>query len=459
MKSFFTSSAMAALLISTLHAADIRAAAVSADAASSPDYLPRRAFLGLTVREIPGNQLTIVGMVPGSSAASAEFEAGDILLAVNETAVHSLSSFFAALKTLRPGDTVVARVRRKDKELTVVALLKEYPREGAEDIEVLYDAVQTPDAVLRSILTRRPNAKERRPAILFVQGLDCGSIERPFSQPDLIRDLIYGLTRAGFVVMRADRSGTGDSTGTPCREISLEDEVSAYVAALRKLKSYEFVDPQRIFLFGHSAGGWVAPLVASSESVRGIVVYGTVVRPFAEYLVENYRRNRRLRDRPDPVKLEENIREMTQFLHYLVVENLSAAAIVARHPELAAARKILFPTDDQHFYDLRSLRYLQELSAKDVAQAWAKQGAPVLALYGEYDVRTTAMDHEYIAEIINSRHAGHGTWVQVPRMDHGFALHPSLRESVAQEFKGPFGEQVALESANWMRALGTKPPM
>lgn len=448
MKSSFACSVMAALLISAV-----------ADAASSPDYLPRRAFLGLTVKDIPGNQLEVAGTVPGSGAASADYKAGDLLLDVNGAAVNSLSTFFAALKPLRPGDQVATRIRRGDRELSITTTLKEFPREHPEKLEVLYDAVRTQDAVLRSVLTKPPGTMERRPAILFVQGLDCTSIERPFSQPDLIRDLIYGLTRAGFVVMRTDRSGSGDSTGIPCRDISLEEEVSAYVAALRKLKSYEFVDPQRIFLFGHSAGGWVAPLVTSSESVRGIVVYGTVVRPFAEYLVENYRRNRRLRDQLDPVKLEENLRGMTQFLHYLVVENISPAEIAARHPELATARKILFPTDDQHFYDLRSLRYLRELVAKDVAQAWAKQGAPVLALYGEYDVRTTAMDHEYIAEIVNSRRAGHGTWVQVPRMDHGFALHPSLRESVAQEFKGPFGEQVVLESVNWMQALGTKPPM
>ncbi len=320
---------------------------------------------------------------------------------------------------------------------------------------MLYDAVHTPNAVLRSILTRPRGSEGRLPAVLFVQGLDCSTVERlPSGEPGLIGDLIYGLASAGFVVMRTERSGVGDSTGTPCRDIGLQDEVAGFVGALKKLKSYAFVDPQRIFLFGHSAGGWVAPLVASSESVRGIAVYGTVVRPFAEYLVENYRRNHRLRDHADPGQLEENLREMTQFLHYLVVENKSAREIIALHPELAGARKILFPSDDEHFYDLRSLRYLRELSGKDIARAWAQLDASVLAMYGEYDIRTTAMDHEYIAEIVNSKHAGHGAWIQIPRMDHGFTLHSSLREAVAQEFKGTFGDQVLRESVNWMQALG-----
>lgn len=38
-----------------------------------------------------------------------------------------------------------------------------------------------------------------------------------------------------------------------------------------------------------SEARWVAPLVAAAEPVKGIVVYGTVVRPFAEYLVAERR--------------------------------------------------------------------------------------------------------------------------------------------------------------------------
>ena len=53
------------------------------------------------------------------------------------------------------------------------------------------------------------------------------------------------------------------------------------------------------------------------------------------------------------------------------------------------------------------------------------------------------LDHEYIAAIVNARHPGKGTWQLLPKLDHGFALHESLKDSVAHEFVGPFGEQVA----------------
>jgi pimeloyl-ACP methyl ester carboxylesterase len=453
MNSLFERAAVAALLIVVGHAA-VSAATVPANATSSEDVLPRRAFLGLTVVAAPNKQVRIGKIFPGSSAASSGFEVGDLLLDVEGTAIDSVPGFPAVMRPFRPGEQIVSRVQRGDNQLSITTTLREFPRERAEGLEVLYDAVRAPNAVLRSILTKPRGSEGRLPAVLFMQGIDCSTVERlPSGEPGVIGDLVYGLTRAGFVVMRTERSGVGDSTGTPCRDIGFQDEVAGYLGALRKLKSYEFVDPQRVFLFGHSAGGWVAPLVASSESVRGIAVYGTVVRPYAEYLVENYRRNRRLRDHADPVQLEENLRQMTQFLHYLVAENKSAREIIALHPELAGARKILFPSDDEHFYDLRSLRYLRELSNVKLAQAWTQSDVPVLALYGEYDIRTTAMDHEYIAEIVNAKHPGHGGWAQIPQMDHGFALHPSLREAVGQEFKGPFGEKVVLESANWMQGL------
>ena len=56
-----------------------------------------------------------------------------------------------------------------------------------------------------------------------------------------------------------------------------------------------------------------------------------------------------------------------------------------------------------------------------------------------------------IAAIVSARRPGKGTWQLLPRMDHGFALHESLKESVAHEFVGPFGEQVVQETLRWIQ--------
>jgi pimeloyl-ACP methyl ester carboxylesterase len=426
-------------------------AAAAANASLSSDSLPRRPLLGVTAEPAPDNHVRIAKIVPGSGAARSELAVGDILLAVNGSPVESVAAFLAGMKSFKSGDHLICRVQRDQKEMDIEVTLGDWPREQPGDIQVLYDAVDAPEATLRSLVTI-PNGNTRKlPAILFLQGFDCSSVDWPLPEPNLTRELIYRLTRAGFVVMRTEKSGVGESTGRPCRDVGFRDEVALFTSALRKLKSYDFVDSENVFLFGHSAGGWVAPLVAAAERVKGIVVYGTVVRPYAEYFVENWRRNRRLRSQPNLATLEDEQRLIAQLLHYILVEKSSVREATARHPELAAVAKKLFPRDDEQLLDLRSAQHLRELNEQNVARVWASLDIPVLALIGEFDIRTLPLDHEYIAAIVNARHPGKGTWQLLPKMDHGFALHESLKESVAHEFVGPFGEQVVQETLRWIQ--------
>jgi esterase/lipase len=50
------------------------------------------------------------------------------------------------------------------------------------------------------------------------------------------------------------------------------------------------VDPERIYLFGHSMGGVLAPYLTAAVPVRGSMVYGTLARTWFEYQLENVRR-------------------------------------------------------------------------------------------------------------------------------------------------------------------------
>jgi pimeloyl-ACP methyl ester carboxylesterase len=414
--------------------------------------LPRRAFLGVTAQATPDDQVRVSKIFPDSSAARSALAVGDILLALNGTAIRSVDGFLAGVRSSKSGDRLIYHVRRDGKEMDVEVVLAELPREQPSDIQVLYDTVETRDATVQSILTIPIGNTSKLPSILFVQGWDCGSVEWPLPGQNLSRELVYGLTRAGFAVMRSEKSGAGDGTGTPCRDMDFRAEVSLFTSALKKLKTYEFVDTSNVFIFGHSAGGWVAPLVAAAEPVKGIVAYGTVVRPFGEYLVENWRRNRWLRSRPDLAQLEDEQRTYAELLHYLLVEKSSVRDIIVKHPELTAIAKKVFPRDDEHFLDLRTLQHVRQLNDQNVARVWASLDAHVLALFGEFDIRTLAMDHEYIAAIVNARRPGKGAWRVLPKMDHGFAVHDSLSASVAHEFAGPFGDQVLQETVSWIRA-------
>jgi len=453
MTSFLTATALVASYLFVFLSLLCPPAADAANALPPSDPLPRRPLLGVTAEPAPDHHVRIAKIVPGSAAARSELAIGDILIALNGSPLDSVTTFLATMKSFRSGDPITCRVQRSGKEMDIEVTLGEWPREQPGDIEVLYDAVDTQDARLRSLLTRPIGTAGKLPAILYLQGFGCSSLEWLSSEPNFTRELIYRLTRAGFAVMRSEKSGVGDSTGPPCRDVGFRDEVSLFVSALRKLKSYDFVDGDNVFLFGHSAGGWVAPLVAAAEPVKGIVVYGTVVRPFAEYLVENRRRNLWLRSQPDLAQLEDEQRLIAQLLHYVLVERSSVREATTRHPELTAVAKKLFPQDDEHFEGLRSLQHVRELNDQNVARIWASLDVPVLALIGEFDIRTLPLDHEYIAAIVNAHHAGNGGWRVLPKMDHGFALHQSLKDSATHEFNGPFGEQVVQDTVRWIQEI------
>ena len=83
-------------------------------------------------------------------------------------------------------------------------------------------------------------------------------------------DITRRLTEAGFAVFRYDDRGVGKSTGVFLAS-SITDfvhDAEAVVAALRGNKS---VQAQRIFLVGHSEGGYIAAKVASQDrSIAGV---------------------------------------------------------------------------------------------------------------------------------------------------------------------------------------------
>jgi pimeloyl-ACP methyl ester carboxylesterase len=428
--------------------------AAAANETLSSDSLARRPFLGVTADPAPDHHVRVSKIVPDSPAARSGLAMGDILLSLNGSPVESVAAFLAGMKSFKSGDRLICRVRRGEKEIDIEVILTEYPREQSVDIRVLYDAVDAHDATLRSIVTMPIGNTGKLPAILFLQGFDCSPIDFPLPEPNLTRELIYQLTKAGFVVMRSKKSGIGDSIGgIPCQRMGFHDEVSLFTSALKKLKSYDFVDTESVFLFGHSAGGWIAPLVAAAEPVKGVVVQGTVVRPFGEYFIDNWRRSWWLRKHPDLAQLEDEQRLLAQLLQYILVEKISVHEATTKHPELTAIAKKLFPLDDDLFDGTRSLQHVRELNDQNVARVWESLDVPVLALAGEFDIRTLPLDHEYIAAIVNARHPGYGTWLVLPRMDHRFAMHETLKDAVAHEFVGPFDEQVVQETVRWIQGI------
>jgi pimeloyl-ACP methyl ester carboxylesterase len=179
--------------------------------------------------------------------------------------------------THRSGDRVALEVARGGVPRHLAATLKPFPAERVPGSSVEYGSVTLGSGVrLRTIVTVPTGASAKAPAVFALQGGGCSSLDQPLAMPIGVVRTIHAIAVAGFVTLRVDKSGLGDSEGPPCAEIGYREELDGYRAALRALRAHAAVDRNRVFLVGISLGGVFAPILANETPVTGISAWGTI---------------------------------------------------------------------------------------------------------------------------------------------------------------------------------------
>jgi dienelactone hydrolase len=249
---------------------------VSAQRQPEADSLPRRGWFGVALGPHEGGA-AVTAVVAGSTAAAEGIRVGDVIHTVDERPVRAPGDVVAAMGRHVGGETVVLDVVRDGRTERRSVVLRSLPHETMTGATVDYGSVMLDDGSrLRTIVTVPQSPEGRRPAVLLLQGGGCGSMDVPMA-PDVAQPgLMRSIGAQGYVTMRVEKSGVGDSQGPPCDAIGYAEELAGYRAALAALKRHPSVDPERIFVVGISLGGVFAPILANESPVRGIVVYGTL---------------------------------------------------------------------------------------------------------------------------------------------------------------------------------------
>ncbi len=366
-----------------------------------------------------GQGILVQGVVPGSSAADAGIIADDIILKINETGIRDVAQFVELARSFRAGDTVQVTLYRNDRQLIKSFALKPRPQETNPDFDILYRSVVT-DGARRRVIITKPRLSGVRPAVLFLTGIGCGSQDN--LPPDsTLAELLYGLTREGFVTMRVEKSGVGDSEGPSCMspQVDLQTEVRGYIAGLEALKGYDFVDGGKVFLFGLSIGGVDAPLVAKKVPVRGVIVAETIGKSWFEYELSNLRRQLILRGRPFD-EVERMVGRKEYCNHRLYVNGETPEQIAKDAPDCAQ-----LPIQPPAPYT-----YMRQVATLNLAETWKSIDAPVLVIYGNSDFLTSLDEHQYLVDLINSFHQGQATLATIDQMDHFMTRAKTMRESM-----------------------------
>ncbi len=370
------------------------------------------------------NGLAVNRVVPGGTGSSAGLQAGDIVIAVNKVPLTSPADLRgASLAHIRAGDTVTYKVYRSSSVISLRGIASGRPDEKSVGIDYRYESIPFKKGLLRAIVSKPSNVSQKLPTILFIQGYPCNeNVDIDSANP--YRRVTDGLTRAGYIVMRVEKPGVGDCINTPnCGDIDFNEECEAFEVALLHLKQHPQADTSNIFLWGHSLGGVIAPVLTSKHAwIKGAVVYGTLSKIWGEYLLQMTRVQSEGFGVP-PTEVESNVRAVRKILHEIYVMKKSPSQFVKENPNLREILQSQFMWEqgsDRLF--TRSATFNQSLDGVNIHQLWSKSSCKVLAMYGEADVEALSPETaQSIIKTVNYYHPGNGMYQFVKGTDHAFA--------------------------------------
>ena len=325
------------------------------------------------------------------------------------------------------------------------------PFETHPGLDTIPGALETRDgARLRTLITRPSGARERLPALLFVQWLSCDSIELRADAEDGWSRMLRRVAReSGMVMMRTEKRGVGDSNGGPCSRLDYLTELSDHREALEHLVRSEFVDPRRIVVFGASMGANMAPLVALDRHVAGVIVWGGGARTWFERMLAFERNRRELLGRPHRTA---EMNEVASFLHHYLIQGRTPRQIAEAVPALAETWSHLTGTEGDLHYG-RPIAFHHQAQAQDWAGAWSRLAAPALVLFGEYDWYEEAASHALIARIVGRSHPEHTSFRIIERTDHHFMRFARPEDAVRDSGGVPNEGPVVEEILGWLKQV------
>lgn len=400
-----------------------------------------------------------------TTAARLGIAANDILTRINHTPIVKPNDIFAAAKNLREGDPVEISLIRNKKSMVLTGTVVGRPREASITADIVYGEFAYKNGYVRTIY-KTLKGKKPLGTIYFLQGLPCYSMDN-FKDADITKQALDAMVDRGFAVYRMEKADMGDNVNMPpCETMGFNEELEMYMAGYKNLLTFNEVDTSRIFLFGHSMGGITAPLLAEKYQPRGVVVYGTVFKPWMDYLLDAFIIQAQYFGE-DLAVLREKLESVKPYIYDYFYMNKPVAAI-CQTPEGQAALSAVTGYDPATGLAAsgRDLLCHKELNQHNMASAWKNTSGHVLAIYGECDIAANnADDHQALISYVNKIHPGKGTFWQAPGTTHLFEEIGTMEEFVrwqsnpaafAQYAATRFNPKVFDYACNWMKSILTK---
>jgi pimeloyl-ACP methyl ester carboxylesterase len=184
----------------------------------------------------------------------------------------------------------------RDDISSVSARLVTMARPNDEEVSIPANGFSLAATISRPIATAQPApvagrkpAAPRLPAVVLVSGSGPTDRDEFVAGIPIFAQLANALADAGYLVVRYDERGAGQSGGRQESATIDEFAVDARAVVAHLLKRRD-VDPKKVSLIGYGEGGWIALLVAAREQkVAAVGLIATPSTPGTELVLEQQR--------------------------------------------------------------------------------------------------------------------------------------------------------------------------
>lgn len=292
---------------------------------------------------------------------------------------------------------------------------------------------------LKGMLTL-PDGNGPFPAAVLVHGSGSSNMDEKVGKLTPFRDIALGLAQRGVATIRYDKRSFAHGLKMVLdwkHPITVwEETIEDAFLASQLLRADTRIDPDRVFLLGHSMGAMLAPRIeCSGGDFRGLILLAGSPRRLEEVMLE---------------QMEEAMAGMSGFAK-----------------NIAGKQRAKFETLFHGLYDLTdeeakrkkvgggtTLYYFKDMGQPTVAQWLNKTRKPMLVMQGEKDFQVkAAVDFALYQELLGDRE--NVTFRLYPGLNHAFvtarfdSITDAKKEFTPERHMGP---EVLDDIAGWIKA-------
>jgi len=294
---------------------------------------------------------------------------------------------------------------------------------------------------LNGLLTLPVHAARPVPAVVFVHGSGASNMDEKVGKLTPFKDLADGLAKHGIASIRYDKRSFAHGFKM-LRDKSLEVTVKTEtmddaVLAAEMLKKDSRIDPERIFIVGHSMGGMLAPRIdCEGGNFKGLIIMAGSPRRLEEIMLDQNEAVLR------------SVKGLVQWIVKKQVRKITGMfdGLYQLSDEEAKAKKVGGGT---------TLYYFKEMGEHPASDYLTASEKPILILQGEKDFQATAhKDFEAYKQLLAGKN--NVTFRLYENLNHAFV--PSVYGNIMkakQEYniEQHISEEVIADIANWIMAV------